>query len=271
MNEHQTFPRSDGPLVSVIFPSRGRSSWLRQAIDSLYSLSVNKDQIEYILKVDDDDDETIATVEKLAEEIDLRAIVSPRGNGYADIHEWYNEMSKMARGDWILIFNDDCRMVTADWDHVLLHCTVDKLWHSVPDVMMTIVPSVGRPDTKEFFFVRRKVVEILGMMSPIAHMDNWLTSVMEFVKSLRVVPIMVDHFSDRIGDKVREESDAASQATGPDLMGRTAVLSRFDAAAKLLAYINDQENGKAMTEPRTSLNPRIVVRRPGSVPGTAEG
>ena len=53
------FQRGEGPLVSVLLPTRGRVDGLRIAIDSLHSLAEGKFNIEYLLKIDDDDADTI--------------------------------------------------------------------------------------------------------------------------------------------------------------------------------------------------------------------
>ena len=58
--------RGRGPLVSILIPTRGRSSSLCVAIDSLYSLAFDKSSIEFLLKVDDDDVETIETIKRLS-------------------------------------------------------------------------------------------------------------------------------------------------------------------------------------------------------------
>jgi hypothetical protein len=109
-------PRGAGPLVSVLIPSRGRLSGLLQAIDSLWSLAEDKSLVEFLIKIDDDDHETIDGVmalrERTAGVLALSAMVSPRGNGYRDLHHWVNSLAAQACGDWLFVFNDDSKMAT---------------------------------------------------------------------------------------------------------------------------------------------------------------
>lgn len=94
------FPRGNGPLVSILLPTRGRVQGLLTAIDSLYSLANNKSNLEFIFKADDDDKETINIIHKISELIpNCKSIVSPRGRGYMDLHIWINQMCSVATGD----------------------------------------------------------------------------------------------------------------------------------------------------------------------------
>ena len=235
------FPRSQGLFVSVLIPTRGRVPWLLQAVDSVYSLAVNKDQLEFILKVDDDDHDTIAAAERLAGLVNLRALVSPRGNGYHDMHHWVNQMAGMATGDWLFLINDDVRVITQDWDHVLLHCGVPNCWHRQMDFFMLVAPTVGRPQAQEFFFLRRKVFEVLGHVSLNPHNDNWIYTVMSNLASVYQVPVMIDHFSDRIDDTIRRESVEAYKTTSPALRDRDSIGQKLEDACRLYRHICLQE------------------------------
>src|SRR5262245_57155345 len=84
----QEFPRSDNPFVSILIPTRGRSQALCEAIDSVYSLAKDKSLVEFVLKVDDDDRETIKTANRLTGMLGVSTIMSPRGKGYRDMHLW---------------------------------------------------------------------------------------------------------------------------------------------------------------------------------------
>jgi hypothetical protein len=207
---HQlTFPRTSNPLVSVLLPTRGRSEWLLKSVDSLHSQAVHKDKIEYLFRADPDDLETISTCSRLVNTLPNAVLnVEPRGRGYLDMHFWISKLASMARGDWLLIWNDDAMMKTPHWDDLLLNGSV-QCWHKCPDVYMYVLPSRGRPGCYEFMFLRRSVTQILGHWSLSPHNDNWIMRVMLGVNSVCGIPIEVDHLSDRMTDKIREETVAA--------------------------------------------------------------
>jgi hypothetical protein len=122
------------------------------------------------------------------------------------MHEWINELATQAKGDWLLVWNDDAIMRTESWDHILLSTRVSG-WTKCNDIMIIVVPTIGRPRAYEFPLVRRKVVELLGHHSLSPHTDNWVYSVMHSIQCTALHPyIFVEHFSDRIGTKPEKKA-----------------------------------------------------------------
>lgn len=189
------FPRGKGPLVSVLLPTRDRIKGLCTALDSLHSLAKVK-EVEYILKIDDDDKETLEVYNNLKSVIPIKALISSQGNGYKDYHLWINEMCKMAKGDWLYMFNDDATMTCNNWDVYLyaMDFVPEATWHGCPDVCMLITPTKERPESYEMAFLRKNVVDILGHYSLNPHCDNWMATVMCFISSaFRLEPVVVTH------------------------------------------------------------------------------
>lgn len=238
------FPRSDGPLVTVLLPTRGRPDWLAKSVDSLYSLAVNKDKIEFLFRVDTDDLPTIQACCQIVDMLPNATLnIGKRGNGFRSMHHWINAMCVQARGDWLLIWNDDCQMKSSGWDHVLLH-TGARSWHNVPDIFMLTIPSVGRPACNEFMFLRRKVTQVLGHWALSPHNDNWIHRVMTGINSVATIAqVEVEHFSDRIGDQTRAESEAAYQDTDETLNSGPALRAIQQDVSTLLDYINAHNPG----------------------------
>lgn len=233
------FPRHpDRPLVSILIPTRGRPAHLRQAIDSVHSLARNKTHLEYVFRCDTDDTETIATVDWLCSILPCKKIVKPRGNGYHDMHHMVNDMATIAEGDWLFLFNDDARFKMQDWDQLLLTIGTRSPWIGIGDVCMIIAPTEGRPFAQEFFFVRKRTVDILGHVSLSPHCDNYLYSIMKFIGcSVDLSPISIEHLSHLIGDKIREESVEAYKSTTDTLNLIEAKVNRLDDAGQLLRYL----------------------------------
>ncbi len=245
------FPRGEGPLVSVLIPTRGRPKDLCESIDSLVSLATIK-SFEFILKIDDDDKETLQTYNKLIGLIPVTAIVSPRGRGYLDMHIWVNQMCTYATGDWILLWNDDARMTLKEWDVMLLTGSVsDKVtWHGIKDIFIWFLSTKDRPGAREFAFVRRKMIEVMGHYSLNPHNDSWLAAISSFISSAFNMPIEVEHRSEEIGDKIRSEVLDVYDQTGRHLNSVDMLREKCRDVLRLIDYIEEKQkersHGKAL-------------------------
>lgn len=230
------FLRGPGPLVSVLIPTRGRKDWLLQAIDSLWSLAHDQKWLELVLKVDDDDAETIEVAKRLP--IPVKMIVSPRGNGYLDMHLWVNQMAAVAEGDWLFLFNDDARMATEKWDWLLYHTELDKSWHKNPDVCLLAAQTEGAPFNTEFVILRRKTFDIIGHFALGPHNDTWIWQVMKFCGSAYYCPLIVQHFQGKIdNDATWDEGHVHRLVTGPAFNSVESIRQRMEDVGKVVDYL----------------------------------
>jgi hypothetical protein len=232
------FRRGPGPLVTVMLPTRGRLQWLLESIDSLNSLAVDKGLIEYILKVDSDDKETVGLAERLSGVLPLSVVVSPRGLGYLDMPHWVWDMTRYARGDWLFLFNDDARMLTQGWDQVLLSLPREVSWHGVDDVCLLSAQTQGKPLQTEFVFVRRKAIEVLGRWGASPHLDSWQWYVHNCVGSAHWCPVLIAHAHDGAKDATRGDLLRAMDGVPYNTYG--LIHQRLLDAHKLLAYIHKE-------------------------------
>lgn len=210
------FPRGPGPLVSIMLPTRGRPSHLLAAIDSAVSLATDHTNIEWLLKIDDDDIPTIKAVEELHRafpSLNLKWVVSPRGDGYFAMHHWINDLANRATGDWLFLFNDDARFKTQGWDVTLSIMGTKNPWIGISDICLLVAPTIDRPFAQEFFFLRRKTVDILGHLSLSPHNDNWIHTVMNFVGAKLQTSIEIEHLSAVIDDDIRKSTVEAYKTT----------------------------------------------------------
>lgn len=239
-----SFPRGPGPLVSVLLPTRGRPEKLAKSIDSLVSLAENPQGIEILLKVDDDDLPTLAAVQEMSLLFPLQVMASPRRNGYADMHHWYNQLAAAAQGDWLLLWNDDAIVETEKWDRCLaLSYLAPHQWHGVPDVACLVPTIKNDPGCTAFFFLRRKVVQLLGRLSAIPHCDTWAASMMQSIHSLLFMPrITVAHQQER--DTVFLEGEPDRTTSIYTMHNYQGIVDKLKDAIKLQEYIIQQQ-GKA--------------------------
>lgn len=198
-------------MISVLLPTRGRVEGLFNSIDTLVSLAYNPRNLEIIVKVDDDDQATIAAIPELGRRlhkvgVPLKALKTPRGNGYWDIGDWLNEMAKHAEGDWLFNWSDDVFMTTHMWDLQIERVSVNNIeCGQVDGVFAFIAKNKKRPDNHEFLFIRREVFETLGRLSIGPHMDTWIASILKLIDRLMFCGIWVEHDNDGAEDKTAED------------------------------------------------------------------
>lgn len=202
------FPRGEGPLASIILPTRGRVKWFLECVDSMWSLAKDQHRLELVVKADWDDKETIQTALNLSTKIPVRLMITPRGKGYMELHQMVNELSALARGDWLFIWNDDARMLTQDWDEVLAEADPSKVpgWKGSQDVCLFAPTVVEREASWEFPILRRKVFQILGRFSMTYSNDSWIYWVMNGIHAGCIMADMkVTHFQNEIEDTIKTE------------------------------------------------------------------
>lgn len=232
-------PRDPNILVSVLLPTRGRPHRLVQSMGSLFNHALNKPSIEFLLKVDDDDKETL---DFLKNSIDassrVRVFCSPRGNGYRDMHLWINHLASQARGKWLIIWNDDAMMLTPQWDHIVEYCApLDNVWHGVDDIICKVPAINNVVGCTAFFFLNRKVVELLGRFSYVPHCDTWVSKMMQAVDSLLYMPMVYVVHDEEHKDKIWQEAEphrTTSEFTSRNVEGMGV---RIKDSLKLHEYI----------------------------------
>lgn len=193
---------------SVLIPTRWRSTSLIKSVLSFYALAANSQQVEVLVKVDDDDDETLAVVPEL-KAMGAVIVVSPRGAGYQDLHKFYNALAALSSGAWLWMFNDDSWMATQNWDALLAkHGNGDELRLVYPQVdFYGLEPGSERQaDYKrtrhyDFSVMSRSLYRVLGHLSLSAANDTYHVDLARRVPGLSAYAdeIVVEHgyFRDR--------------------------------------------------------------------------
>src|SRR5262245_4535100 len=106
---------SDLPRISVLLPTRARPAMARAFLDSLAATARRPDLIEVVLYVDDDDPASAAITHPT---LHLVTIVGPPvAMGAAN-----TACLARARGDILVLANDDVVVQTEGWDEVLAGC-----------------------------------------------------------------------------------------------------------------------------------------------------
>lgn len=115
-------------LVSCCFPTRKRVDKLRKCVESVYSTATNPKGIEFVMRVDDDDAETLEGLNGIVEYIasvggHLKVLSGPKGNDRFErmFVRMFHECCEVARGRWIWQMENDCgvRPESQGWDYRL--------------------------------------------------------------------------------------------------------------------------------------------------------
>ena len=197
-------------FCSVLIPSRGRANLLAASLASLESKSEDKANVEYLVRLDDDEQSSYGNLlgDSWLDDLEGKVTFGKRGNGYADLATYYDELAKQAKGDWLLLWNDDALMLTQNWDRKL------KDWArnmAIPgDGIAMLVPKlVGLHGAPQLFWIHRNVFETLGRLSPIPHVDQWLHPLFAMLDRVYYVSIDVWHGDKEMTDLLTQDKISA--------------------------------------------------------------
>ena len=162
------------PTISMLLPARGRPANLKASVESVFRLATEPDRVELLVRLDDCDPHLEAELDiletcKSPEHGAIRVFRGPR-LGYAQMHQMYNVLARIGRGDWLFLWNDDIEMVTKGWDVLVREAPVYSIQFARRDITATTdytLPIVGRPVFNALEF----------HLSMNAYVDAWLVDV----------------------------------------------------------------------------------------------
>lgn len=139
-------------IVSFLIPTRGRIQSLLDSIQSIKDKASPDVQLEFLVRIDDNDYETLAARDRISGEI----VVGPRWLGYDSISIFANELAAKSHGDWLIGWNDDTFMQTHHWDKLLPPADrAQIIWFHAPGSNSYVVPAMTR-----------KLYELWGVFCP---------------------------------------------------------------------------------------------------------
>jgi hypothetical protein len=221
-------------LISVLCPSRGRPESLAKSIASLWTLAKDRGSVEVLVAADPDDPE-MKNANVAAESVKW-LWVAPERYGYAQLHRYYNHLATMAKGDWLLLWNDDATMRTPGWDEVIGSQAPGVLW---------LASNQG-----PYYFPAwpRAWSDAWGHVSLSPNVDVWVSEVGARVG--RTLPVPVEVLHDR--KDITGGHDDQTYAEGRALMGATANHPDYDSPANREARIRDAIKVRRLMEGRPS-------------------
>ncbi len=150
-------------LVSFIIPTRQRVTKLIEAINSIKNKASSDVKLEFFVRIDNDDYETLAVRDRIPAEI----LIGPRWCGFNSIATYLNELAKKTNGDWIIPWSDDMFMQTQDWDKLLPPADHAEIrWCSLPGSWLWALP-----------FMSKKLYNLWGCFTGGNPTDAWLVNI----------------------------------------------------------------------------------------------
>jgi len=107
--------------ISVLTPTRARTTQLEKAVKSIIELADDPDSIEIMLGFDNDDQVGLDFFANQLQpwldnnNVNYDAIGFER-MGYTGLNKYYNELAKHTDSDWLMGWSDDSYMDTQGWD-----------------------------------------------------------------------------------------------------------------------------------------------------------
>ena len=203
------------PKISIMFPTRKRTDALIKSVASLLHFAHDTANIEFLIVYDQDDEESREFFANewepfLAQTKATSKVFASVRHGYLRLHKYVNHLATEAEGDWICSWNDDCYMLTQDWDkHIiendnffgLLRMPCANMEH--PFALMPVVP--------------REWINVFGEVSVVNHIDWWIYQVCKFNNAVRDIPVQIYH--DR-ADVTGNNNDSTYQERSYDHDGK---------------------------------------------------
>lgn len=141
------------PVFSLIVPTRHRPAQLRRFLDSLRQTTRQRDCVEVILVVDEDDEGSGAT---RAEGLTLRHVSGRPGRTMGELNR---AGCAVATGEFVMLLNDDVICRTPGWDRLVL-----RRLRRVPDgiVLLHVDDGLFGEDLCTFPLVSRTFLDLAG-------------------------------------------------------------------------------------------------------------
>jgi 3-hydroxyisobutyrate dehydrogenase-like beta-hydroxyacid dehydrogenase len=158
------------PLLTILIPSRERAKDLQF---SLESLQIQKNNIEVLVWIDEDDPQREQYHEFFANEKQIKMFIKPRV-GYLQFHTMLDFLTQYATGQWMMLWNDDAYMDNPNWYDIF----VEYSSLSKPLDEPVVYNLWGQGEEQNLFpIISKKYYEIIGHWARNCVCDVWVKSV----------------------------------------------------------------------------------------------
>ncbi len=172
---------SSSNIISLLIPTRNRIKSLRRLFDSIRETCNSTDNLEVLLRIDEDDIETIRFIEEYSKNSKLliRTVIGKRGKGYVDMHKKINELCQISNGKFLCILADDVQFMTKNWDEKML-ATYNSMYSDNIFWIRTSHMEEGNPWAM-FFVITRDWYNVTGHFGTCYRQDTEFNYVAKYV------------------------------------------------------------------------------------------
>ena len=182
-------------MISVLVVTRKRIKCLRAFFDSIQETCNSIKNLEVLVRIDDDDIETVQFVENYRRDSELliRTVIGKRGKGYADMDKMVDELCQISTGDILFLLNDDAQFITKNWDEKMLN-SYNNIYSDNIFYIRTAHNQEENPDNPLFPAITRDWYDALGGFCSCLETDTGLYFLNKLVKrEVFIKDIKVNH------------------------------------------------------------------------------
>lgn len=171
-------------MISILCPTRNRLQMLKRMINS--AIKKSSEEIEVLLYIDDDDDTDYSDLGHV-----IKIVGKPKGMG-----EIFNELAAKAKGDLLLMGNDDMLFRSNGWDK-----TLRERVSIYPDNIFVAWFDDGSGSKKAkcvFPIVSREWIDCIGSLVPeffnFLYHDTWLYDIAQKIdRRIYIKEVLLEH------------------------------------------------------------------------------
>jgi hypothetical protein len=180
---------SSQPSLSVLLPTRGRTSALRRSLESLVTRAKHPESLEILLAFDDDDTSSLGFfTEEIVPVINQSGAVYTTWQfprlGYIRLNEYVNFLASQAHGKWLMFWGDDAVMETQSWDQRIAE---------VSDFRVLRVHTHNQHPYSIFPIVPRSWYDLFGYVSAHQLSDSWVSQIGYIMDIIQNIDVHVTH------------------------------------------------------------------------------
>lgn len=191
-------------MISILCPTRKRPQNLVRLVDSIVATVSDINNVELLVYIDEDDEDSVPALQTVAEKINTNAV---QGNKLIG-SQMYNELGKMATGDIIMFAADDMVFKTPNWDRI-----VESEFDKYEDKILFVYGEDGfqRGRIGPHGFIHRFWMELVGYVLPpklaSAYTDEWVTELSERVgRRCYMAELNIEHLHPAVGKAPDDET-----------------------------------------------------------------
>lgn len=225
-------------MISILLPSRQRPENVRRMVKSALKTAKNPDDIEIIVRLDEDDPTAKELMNNPPKNAQL--FTGPR----VVLSEMWNECYERSNGDILMHAGDDIVFRTDGWDVAVI-----QTFEQYPDHIVFVFGNDDSPHNGNFGthgFIHRKWAETVGYFVPPYFSsdfnDTWLNDVAKAIGRHQHIQILTEHMHPDFGkgelDQTHKDRIVRHKRDNVASIYESKAGEREEDAKKLQAVIN---------------------------------